>query len=133
VPLAGSTSILLEGIVQNLGDAFSHSPGMILSTVALALFVGLFLARNWHQRLTRAISFPGQRQTGSFVSTVTLPALQGVYETLHPQGAEVALPEAVVEDLPIPRLDLLVTMGDERGFTNEIHPVNSTSPPMATP
>ena len=34
VPLAGSTPFLLDGIVQNLGDAFSRSPGMTLNTFA---------------------------------------------------------------------------------------------------
>ena len=99
--------------------------------IAWAPFVGLLLARNWRQRLTRAISFPGQRQTASFVSTVTLPAFQGVYEELHAQGAEVTLAESVVEDLQIPYLDLLVAMGDERGFKHQIYPVQLDIPAHA--
>ena len=87
--------------------------------------------RNWRQRLTRAMSYPGQRQTERFVSTVALPALQEVHAELLAQGAEVTLTEGVVEELRIPHLDLNVAMGDERGFKYQIYPVQLDMPTYA--
>jgi choline/glycine/proline betaine transport protein len=77
------------------------------------------------------MSYPGRRQTERFVTTVALPALQEVHEELRAQGAEVTLSEGVVEGLQIPHLDLLVTMGDERGFKYQIYPVQLDIPTYA--
>ena len=88
-------------------------------------------ARNWRQRLARAMSYPGQRQAQRFVSTVALPALQEVEAELRIQGAEVTLSEGVVEGLQISHLDLLVSMGDERGFKYQIYPVQLDIPTYA--
>ena len=87
--------------------------------------------RNWRQRLSRAMSYPDQRQTQRFVSTVALPALQEVTEELRAQGAEVTLHEGVVDGLQIPHLDLLVSMGDEREFKYQIYPVQLDIPTYA--
>ncbi|MDJ0338526.1 choline BCCT transporter BetT [Cryobacterium sp. PH31-O1] len=87
--------------------------------------------RNWRQRLSRAMSYPGQRQAEHFVSTVALPALREVHEELRAQGAEVTLTEGVVDGLQIPHLDLLVSMGDEREFKYQIYPVQLDIPTYA--
>ncbi|WP_104135568.1 MULTISPECIES: choline BCCT transporter BetT [unclassified Cryobacterium] len=88
-------------------------------------------ARNWRQRLTRAMSYPGPRQAERFVSSVALPALQEVRDELVTQGAEVILSQGVVDGLQIPHLDLNVSMGDERGFKYQIYPVQSDTPTYA--
>ncbi|TFD54838.1 BCCT family transporter [Cryobacterium sp. Hh11] len=88
-------------------------------------------ARNWRQRLTRAMSYPGPRQAERFVSSVALPALQEVRDELVTQGAEVTLSQGVVDGLQIPNLDLNVSMGDERGFKYQIYPVQFDTPTYA--
>ena len=88
-------------------------------------------ARNWRQRLTRAMSYPGPRQAERFVSSVALPALQEVRDELVTQGAEVTLSQGVVDGLQIPHLDLNVSMGDERGFKYQIYPVQFDTPTYA--
>ncbi|WP_104199908.1 choline BCCT transporter BetT [Cryobacterium sp. Y29] len=88
-------------------------------------------ARNWRQRLSRAMSYPGPRQAERFLSGVALPALQEVRDELVTQGAEVTLSKGVVDGLQLPHLDLNVSMGDERGFKYQIYPVQLDTPTYA--
>ena len=88
-------------------------------------------ARNWRQRLSRAMSYPGPRQAERFLSGVALPALQEVRDELVTQGAEVTLSQGVVDGLQLPNLDLNVSMGDERGFKYQIYPVQLDTPTYA--
>ncbi|MDJ0377050.1 choline BCCT transporter BetT [Cryobacterium sp. PH31-L1] len=88
-------------------------------------------ARNWRQRLSRAMSYPGPRQAERFVSDVATPALQEVRDELRTQGAEVTLSKGVVDGLHISHLDLNVSMGDERGFKYQIYPVQFDTPTYA--
>ncbi|CAN7555062.1 choline BCCT transporter BetT [Arthrobacter sp. LjRoot14] len=88
--------------------------------------------RSWRQRLTRAMSYPGRRQTTRFVETVAVPALREVSEELKAQGAETALSVSTVESCGIDSADLQLAMGDERPFKYQIYPVQYETPSYAT-
>ncbi|MEX1078550.1 MAG: choline BCCT transporter BetT [Homoserinimonas sp.] len=87
--------------------------------------------RNWQHRLSRAMSYPGPRQSERFVQNVALPALQMVRDELETKGADVTLTEGVVEEFKIPFVDLVVSMGEERDFQYQIYPVRYEIPSYA--
>lgn len=88
-------------------------------------------AQNWRQRLSRAMSYPGQKQAERFVALVALPAMQEVHDELQAKGATVTISEGIVDELKIPHVDLLVSMGEERGFKYQIYPVQFDIPSYA--
>jgi choline/glycine/proline betaine transport protein len=114
-------------VEQSLTDSYRQSlPGLLSGRSA-----DTTRGRNWRQRLSRAMSYPGQRQADRFVTQVAQPALQEVHDELVSQGADVTLSQGVVDGLQIPHLDLLVSMGDERGFKYQIYPVQFDTPTYA--
>jgi len=88
--------------------------------------------RTWRQRLSRAMSYPGRKQTTRFVETVALPALKDVEAELKSQGAETSLTVATVETCGIQSIDLQLAMGEERAFKYQIYPVQYETPSYAT-
>ncbi|WP_043484574.1 choline BCCT transporter BetT [Arthrobacter sp. SPG23] len=88
--------------------------------------------RSWRQRLTRAMSYPGRRQTTRFVEAVAVPALREVSEELKAQGAETVLSVSTVESCGIDSVDLQLAMGEERPFKYQIYPVQYETPSYAT-
>ena len=88
--------------------------------------------RSWRQRLTRAMSYPGRRQTTRFMETVAVPALREVSEELKTQGAETVLSVSTVESCGIDSIDLQLAMGEERPFKYQIYPVQYWTPSYAT-
>ena len=114
-------------VEQSLSDSYRVSlPGLLSGRSGDPARV-----RNWRQRLSRAMSYPGPKQAERFVALVALPALQEVRDELAAQGAEVTLSEGIVDGLQLPHLDLLVSMGDERGFKYQIYPVQFDTPSYA--
>jgi choline/glycine/proline betaine transport protein len=114
-------------VEQSLSDSYRASlPGLLVGRSGDPA-----RGRNWRQRLQRAMSYPGPKQTERFVSGIALPALQEVHDELLAQGAEVTLSQGVVDGLQIPHLDLQVSMGDERGFKYQIYPVQLDIPTYA--
>jgi len=112
---------------QSLSDSYRASlPGLLSGRSGETARGG-----NWRRRLSRAMSFPGQRQAERFVAQVAQPALQEVHDELVAQGADVTLSQGLVDGLQIPHLDLLVSMGDERGFKYQIYPVQFDTPTYA--
>ncbi|MCY7286891.1 MAG: choline BCCT transporter BetT, partial [Cryobacterium sp.] len=87
--------------------------------------------RNWRQRLARAMSYPTARQAERFVVNIAGPALREVHEELVAQGADVTLTEGMIDEYKIPHVELLVSMGEERGFQYEIRPVRYDTPSFA--
>jgi len=88
--------------------------------------------RTWRQRLYRAMSYPGRKQTTRFAETVAIPALQEVEAELREQGAETTLTISTVEACGIPSIDLQLAMGEERAFKYQIYPVQYETPSYAT-
>ncbi|WP_334122182.1 choline BCCT transporter BetT [Glutamicibacter sp.] len=87
--------------------------------------------RNWKQRMTRAMTYPGRRSAKKFLAEVALPALQEVSEEFTVRGAEVNLDIAPVEHLEMNSLDLVVANGAERPFKYQIYPVQIQVPSFA--
>ncbi|MBC7724337.1 MAG: choline BCCT transporter BetT [Burkholderiaceae bacterium] len=87
--------------------------------------------RNWRQRLSRAMSYPGQRQAGRFVESVAAPALREVRDELEAKGAEVSLTHGPLDGQSVDSTELLVSMGEERGFQYRISPVQYDTPTFA--
>lgn len=114
-------------IENSLTDSYRASlPGIISGRSAEGT-----ASRNWKQRLTRAMSYPGPRQANRFVDEVALPALQEVHDELQAQGADVTLGTAVVETCGIRHVDLHVGLGGERSFKYQIYPVQYETPSYA--
>lgn len=116
-------------VENSLNDSYRASlPGIISGRAGGEQRGG----RSWRQRLTRAMSYPGRRQTTRFVETVALPALQEVCEELTSQGAETVLSVVPVESCGINSVDLQLAMGEERAFKYQIYPVQYETPSYAT-
>lgn len=116
-------------VENSLNDSYRASlPGIISGRAGGEQRGG----RSWRQRLTRAMSYPGRRQTTRFVETVALPALQEVSAELRSQGAETGLSVARVESCGIDSVDLQLAMGEERPFKYQIYPVQYETPSYAT-
>ncbi|WP_106477629.1 choline BCCT transporter BetT [Phytohalomonas tamaricis] len=84
--------------------------------------------RSWHQRLSRAMSFPGQKQTQRFLEQVGKPAMQEVCQELTQQGVQVTVVEGEPGD---GHLELNVALGDEQNFTYQIWPRRFATPSFA--
>ncbi|MCF2127137.1 choline BCCT transporter BetT [Strepomyces sp. STD 3.1] len=89
-------------------------------------------ARNWRQRLTRAMAFPGRRAAVRFVDDVCRPAFQEVGQALREQGAEAELLEGVSEENGLPHVGLQVPIGPSDAFRYEVWPVEKPTPGFAT-
>lgn len=89
------------------------------------------VARNWRQRLSRSMSYPGKKQTLKEIEQVYRPAMQEVATELNVQGADVTFNEGVAEDSGLPHLDLHVSMGDEQNFDYQLWPTQFSSPSFA--
>jgi len=87
--------------------------------------------RNWKQRMTRAMTYPGRRSTTRFLNETALPALQEVSEEFTVRGAKVSLEIEQVEHLGLDSLDLVVANGEERPFKYQIYPVQLQVPSFA--
>ncbi|WP_413455690.1 choline BCCT transporter BetT [Glutamicibacter sp. FR1] len=87
--------------------------------------------RNWKQRLSRAMSYPGHRSAKRYLGQVALPALQEVSEEFTARGATVALDIEQVANLELNSLDLVVENGAERPFKYQIYPVQLPVPTYA--
>jgi len=87
--------------------------------------------RNWKQRLTRAMTYPGRRSTGRFLNEVAIPALQEMSEEFTVRGAEASLEIEPVAHLGLDSLDLVVANGAERPFKYQIYPVQLPVPSFA--
>ncbi|WP_046471876.1 choline BCCT transporter BetT [Allosalinactinospora lopnorensis] len=88
--------------------------------------------RNWRQRLTRAMSFPGKRAATRFVDEVGRPAFQEVAEELREQGADASVIEGRDEEVKIPCLELRVPTGREESFIYRVWPIETPTPAFAT-
>ncbi|MET3952207.1 choline BCCT transporter BetT [Arthrobacter sp. UYEF36] len=116
-------------VENSLNDSYRASlPGIISGRAGGEQRGG----RSWRQRLTRAMSYPGRRQTTRFVEGVALPALQEVSEELRSQGAETTLSVAKVDSCGIDSIDLQLAMAEERPFKYQIYPVQYETPSYAT-
>jgi len=87
--------------------------------------------RNWKQRMTRAMTYPGHRATKRFLGETALPALQEVSEEFTVRGAQVSLDIEPVEHLKLNSLDLVVATGEERPFKYQVYPVQLQIPSFA--
>jgi len=87
--------------------------------------------RNWKQRLSRAMTYPGRRSTGRFLDEVAIPALQEMSEEFTVRGAQVNLEIEPVAHLGLDSLDLVVANGAERPFKYQIYPVQLPVPSFA--
>jgi choline/glycine/proline betaine transport protein len=87
--------------------------------------------RNWRQRLTRAVSFPGRRAAERFVREVCRPAFRDVAGALRERGAEATVAEGVDEEAAIPYLELRVPMGAEEEFSYRLWPIEVPTPAFA--
>ncbi|WP_159614256.1 choline BCCT transporter BetT [Glutamicibacter sp. JC586] len=87
--------------------------------------------RNWKQRMTRAMTYPGRKATKRFLAETALPALQEVSEEFTVRGAEVNLEIEKVEHLNLNSLDLVVANGEERPFKYQVYPVQLPIPSFA--
>ncbi|PDP85559.1 high-affinity choline transporter BetT [Glycomyces fuscus] len=87
--------------------------------------------RNWRQRLTRAVSFPGRRAADRFVREVCRPAFRDVAEALRDQGAEATVREGADEESGIPYLELRAPMGTEEEFSYRLWPIEVPTPAFA--
>ncbi|GAA3763444.1 choline/glycine/proline betaine transport protein [Spinactinospora alkalitolerans] len=88
--------------------------------------------RNWRQRLTRVMSFPGKRAAAKFVDEVCRPAFRDVAEELRAQGAEASVTEGVDEEVGIPHVELRVPMDTEEEFSYRVWPIEMPTPTFAT-
>jgi len=115
-------------VENSLNDSYRASlPGIITGRAA-----DQRAGRTWRQRLSRAMSYPGRKQTTRFAETVAIPALQEVEEELREQGAQTTLAISTVEACGIPSIDLQLAMGEERAFKYQIYPVQYETPSYAT-
>jgi choline/glycine/proline betaine transport protein len=115
-------------VENSLNDSYRASlPGIITGRAA-----DQRAGRTWRQRLSRAMSYPGRKQTTRFAETVAIPALQEVEAELRKQGAETTLTISTVEACGIPSIDLQLAMGEERAFKYQIYPVQYETPSYAT-
>ncbi len=114
-------------VEKSLSESYQSSlPGLLSGRAG-----GSGPGRNWRQRLAKAMSYPTARQADRFVANIAGPALREVHEELVAQGAEVTLTEGIVNEFKIPHVELLVSMGEERGFQYEIRPVRYDTPSFA--
>ncbi|MFD5868496.1 choline BCCT transporter BetT [Corynebacterium sp. NPDC060344] len=86
---------------------------------------------NWRQRLSRAMTFPGARQSRRHIDDVVAPALTEVAEAIRERGADVTLTRDTVDEAGIDQLDLLVRFGDERDFRYQVYPTAHPTPSFA--
>ncbi|WP_110675881.1 choline transporter [Salinicola sp. RZ23] len=84
--------------------------------------------RSLHQRLGRAMSFPGAKQARRFLDETVHPAMEAVSEGLRQQGVGVELLEVKGED---PHLALNVSLGDEQNFTYQVWTRQFATPSFA--
>ncbi|MFE0802471.1 choline BCCT transporter BetT [Streptomyces sp. NPDC058812] len=89
-------------------------------------------ARNWRQRLARAMAFPGRRAAARFVEDVCRPAFQEVGQALREQGTEAELLEGVNEENGLAHVGLRVPIGPSDTFVYEVWPVEKPTPGFAT-
>ncbi|MCH4564164.1 choline BCCT transporter BetT [Halomonas sp. EGI 63088] len=82
-------------------------------------------ARNWRQRLARAVSFPNHGQASRFLADVGKPAMEEIREVLSEKGFPVEIVEGSGEH---EHLALNVSLGDEPDFTYQIWPHQCAMP-----
>ncbi|MFC7405003.1 choline BCCT transporter BetT [Georgenia alba] len=87
--------------------------------------------RGWRQRLARAMSYPGPKQTQRYMDTVALPAATEVADELRDQGADVELTDGPVDGVGVSQLCLTVHLPHERDFRYQIYPVEHATPTYA--
>lgn len=106
-------------VENSLADSYQKSlPGLLSGRAGDAT-----RGRNWRQRLSRAMSYPGARQASRFSDSIAAPAQQEVRDELEAQGAEVTLTHGPLDGQSVDSTELLVSMGEERGFQYRISPV----------
>ena len=85
--------------------------------------------RNWRQRLSRTMVYPGRRQTARYIQEVIEPALRDVHDEFAAQGVEVELEIKPVGELRLNSIDLVaVTHADQRPFKYQVYPVRMDLP-----
>ncbi|WP_148253468.1 choline BCCT transporter BetT [Aidingimonas lacisalsi] len=82
-------------------------------------------ARNWRQRLARAVSFPSHEQARRFLQEVGKPAMEEIREVLSEKGFPVDIVEG---DGKNEHLALNVDLGGEQDFTYQIWPRRCAMP-----
>lgn len=87
--------------------------------------------RNWRQRLSRAMSFPGRRGAARFINEVCRPALREVAEELRTQGVEASVVEETDEEVGLAHVELRVPMGEEEEFSYRVWPIEMPTPAFA--
>ncbi|WP_349636847.1 choline BCCT transporter BetT [Streptomyces sp. 549] len=88
--------------------------------------------RNWRQRLTRALSYPGKRAGQRFVVEVCRPALQEVAAELQSQGVDAQVTEEPDETVGIPHVCIRVPIGGREEFLYRVWPIETAAPAFAT-
>ncbi|MFG3404689.1 choline BCCT transporter BetT [Streptomyces sp. NPDC048142] len=89
-------------------------------------------ARNWRQRLSRAMAFPGRRAATRFVADVCRPAFEEVAQELRAQGADAEVLSGTDEESGLPHVGLAVPMGPKDQFVYRVWPVELPTPGFAT-
>ena len=84
--------------------------------------------RSWHQRLARAMSYPGEKQAQRFIKEVVEPALEEVKTAFIEAGASGQITSNPVGKLGIDSADLIVRHGAERPFKYQVYPVQLSVP-----
>ncbi|WP_129662317.1 choline BCCT transporter BetT [Rothia uropygialis] len=84
--------------------------------------------RSWRQRLTRSVSYPGQKATTRYVQSVVSPALEEVCEALRTEGVDAVVERGVDPATTIPYVTLTEKMDGERDFTYQVYPVAWPTP-----
>lgn len=77
----------------------------------------------WRERVTRASTWPDERQANEYLATVAQPALEAVTKELNSKGIEATLVASDVTDGPVAQLDLYAPLGNERDFRYQIYPM----------
>ncbi len=114
-------------VENSLTDSYAKSLPGILSGRAGDATRG----RNWRQRFSRAMSYPDARQASRFSDSVAAPALEEVRDELAAQGAEVTFTHGPIDGQSVDSTELLVSLGEERGFQYRISPVQYDTPSFA--
>jgi choline/glycine/proline betaine transport protein len=87
--------------------------------------------RTWKQRVRRAMAFPSNRATATYLHSVARPALHDVVDELQTQGSDAQFTETPSDHAELPCVGLSVDMGSEERFIYQIWPEEAPTPSFA--
>lgn len=84
--------------------------------------------RNWRQRLTRSVSYPGRAATTRYLRQVVGPALDEVSQALQEAGVDASVERGTDPVTGLPEVSLVEHMDGERDFLYQVYPVACPTP-----